>query len=723
MKTKSQFKLLTVCICMAQQSYALELIKDQDLGSVTGQDGIIITHEISKAEVNQVNWYDPNPISNTKMGLGLHHVKIEGIKQKPIISTFAMDVGATEKGAGLRLEASVDPLQLKADLNIVKNNCNEAPCVQSKQNLGELGIDMKSPFNLVLRTTSGLFNKDSKTHINFQLKNTSISHSLNSNSLILNDFNFNFEGEGYMYVDAKEGVVLATSNGIEGIDKNTVNLNKVGNNPGVNIDFRYSTPSNERKNIIRMGASGAVTNAKIFLNADQAGIKNFGTPSRSSSSTSYSELGSGGLHFGVAADFLSKGHAALKPGQMPTTLEIGHTGTGSYAIEFSRLRALTQQANASINFGDIYINTIQKAKTLDFVINKNMQDTLAKASPILAQTLNNTTEGGDFALIAIRGMDFQTIASRARFISQTAPANNDTGTWGIGIPIYNLNANLALTGATYGTEHKKGISYNLMASTDGYGVDGPKGPSTTSMILIDGHNGVHGEAVNYYAGLRNIDTFIESQGVIGYEDEGIYVRADKLLFAANAEIAVGQLPGSKYNCASSVSAKCNGVIADDIFAKKEDVLNTLAFKLDGKGELMIIPGVESINATPETNFLSLKANFEFTPLTESSPEYLGSYISLSTEDTIAGVTKKSSLNLNKLQGHVGLNGQIYLKENAVALDTQVQLNYKSTLSNRGHGVPFKAEMAMSPSGTIMQKIADIAITGGTLRSTLGITPR
>ncbi len=36
--------------------------------------------------------------------------------------------------------------------------------------------------------------------------------------------------------------------------------------------------------------------------------------------------------------------------------------------------------------------------------------------------------------------------------------------------------------------------------------------------------------------------------MIGYEDEGIYIRADHLLVAAKAELAIGQLPGSKYNC-------------------------------------------------------------------------------------------------------------------------------------------------------------------------------
>src|SRR5690606_8365093 len=136
-----------------------------------------------------------------------------------------------------------------------------------------------------------------------------------------------------------------------------------------------------------------------------------------------------------------------------TTLEIGHTGKGSHAIEFSNLRQLTTRAadgtlhkkNAYIDFGDIYINTIT-TKTLDFIVNENIQKTLAVTSPILKQTLTNAAIPKDVVLIAIRGMDFQSIAAKARIISDNSlqKLNGSGGTWGIGIPIYNLNANVAL---------------------------------------------------------------------------------------------------------------------------------------------------------------------------------------------------------------------------------------------------------------------------------------
>ncbi len=46
--------------------------------------------------------------------------------------------------------------------------------------------------------------------------------------------------------------------------------------PAFNIDLRYGTDGGAQRNLIGMGASGAVTNARVALNANQDGIKDFG---------------------------------------------------------------------------------------------------------------------------------------------------------------------------------------------------------------------------------------------------------------------------------------------------------------------------------------------------------------------------------------------------------------------------------------------------------------
>lgn len=759
MKKIAQLNFLTACIVLAQHAYALELITEHDLSNVTGQDGIVITHEISKATAEKINWYDPNPDTNKKMGIGLHNFNMDAKSGQSIKSQLEFDVGATNQGAGIRVAASISPFTATADLNLVRINCG-SPCVQSPtslrtqgtqilNSLGQIGLSTSTPLSVVLQTKAGLFNQNETAYIDFRLQNATLSHKLGSNSLILNDFNFNFAGLGYMYVAADEGLVLTTKNATQDhyidlgrvADTSEVAAGRAATNPGVNIDLRYNTPNNERKNIMRMGASGAVTNARLAVSGDQSNIANFdignkaanGHPVRETKTAQgYSNLvGDGGMHLALAADFTNETDANLPSNMSPTTLEIGHTGKGSHAIEFSKLRPLTTRdannrlhgKNAYIDFGNIYFNTIT-AQELEFIVNDNLKQILGEPNNEIKQVLSRAQLGNDYAFIAVRGFDFQSIAAKARFISDNSlPAlTGDGGAWGIGIPVYNLNANVALRGTTYGTAGNKGIAYNVMVSTQGYGIDAKTGlPSTTSIMLIDGAPGRHGDAVNYYAGFRNIDAFIESNGVIGYENEGIHIYADKFLMAASAELAIGQLPGSKYNCTTE-AALCGAYVAHDSFAKRDDVLTNISFRLDGSGQLLIIPGVDPTSASPDTNFLSYEGKFRFRPLTEEEiddPLNIGSYFRVSNEDIDAGGSLQvSAFNFNRIQGELGLKGKIRLSADTVVMDNQVNFNPSRNIADA-----FRTNFAMQRNDEKMQKIADIALTGGTMRSTLGIKPR
>src|SRR5690606_31725069 len=130
-KTTMKLNVLAVCICLAQHGYALEQIDEQSLSNMTGQDGIVITHEVSRVKIEQANWYDPNPAANVQMGLGLHNAQFDGVENKPILSQLEFDVGATPTGAGIRLAASVSPFTATADLMLVKNTCTSNPCQQA----------------------------------------------------------------------------------------------------------------------------------------------------------------------------------------------------------------------------------------------------------------------------------------------------------------------------------------------------------------------------------------------------------------------------------------------------------------------------------------------------------------------------------------------------------------------------------------------------------------
>ncbi len=397
MKKTTKLKLLTICIFLAQHSYALEPLNDSSLSTVTGQDGISITHEVSKVTVDQVNWVD---YTNTgSMKLGLHTVEVKGLDNSTIKSTLDFDVGTTDRGTGVKIQASISPFQATiANLMLL---CGAADCATASQNLGALSLSTISPLQVYLQTSAGLFNRDEIAHLNFQFQNGTLGYGLNGQWLTLKDFNFNFSADGYLYLDQNDGIALTTKsrdgqtdhivNLTPATDLTNVDASRTGaKNPGVNIDVRYGSDPNNQKNIIRMGASGAVTNGKIFFNANQTGLAEFNSVNRESANltettktaTGYEFAGAGGLHLGIAADFTRKGNALLGANDKPTTLEIGQTGHGSYAFEFSNLSPLTirnstvvsdlNQRNAYIDFGDIYINTAQ-VKTLSFIVNENVK--------------------------------------------------------------------------------------------------------------------------------------------------------------------------------------------------------------------------------------------------------------------------------------------------------------------------------------------------------------
>ena len=756
-----KLNLLTLCICAANQSYALQALNDQILSDVTGQDGISITHEASKVDIKQLNWVDPAEVGKTPIKLGLHNIDVKTATGYNNIKTkLDFDVGTTQlangtQGVGIQLSASVSPFTATAAqiMLMCSPNCATG---ETDQNLGSFKLSTISPFEVYLATTNGLFNRDSKVHLDFKLQNASISYGQNNQDLTLKDFNFNLSADGYLYIDETEGVVL-TSKGSVGDnivvlgrveDKTDVHDSRVGNatNPGLNVDLRYGSVNSTHRNLIRIGASGALTNGKIALNADQTGVAKFNTVNRVNgnvqenevvASAGYGFKNAGGLHLNVSADFTRAGNSLLGA-STPTTFELGHTGTGSYAIEFSNLSPLNVRTstdpnsainsqNAYIDFGQIYINNI-RTNSMGFVVNDQIKTILGAQNYELIYNPSPTGNASNMAFIAVRGLDFQAIARKARFISDNSIAVNNTneGTWGLGIPIYNLNANAAFFAKKYtntiGTV-KDGLGYDIAVSTDGYGEDSQGNPKTTSIIVIDGAMSKHGEEVNYYTGLRNIDSYFKANGVIGFNENEIYIKADSLLFAANAEIAIGQLPGALYNCPAGVDSCAKEVVPINNFAKKDDVLASIAFMLDGKGELFIIPGLEAVGGTPQSNYLSFKSNFEFNTLSStdlSNESKKGSFISLSNTDSNGTTTKTSSFNLNKMQGHLGLNGKIHMQKDSVVIDNQVQFNHKALAG--GQGTAFRTEVALSPTST-MQKVADIAITGGAMRSTLGITPR
>ena len=190
-----KLNLLTLCICAANQSYALQALNDQILSDVTGQDGISITHEASKVDIKQLNWVDPAEVGKTPIKLGLHNIEVKTATGYNNIKTkLDFDVGTTQlangtQGVGIQLSASVSPFTATAAqiMLMCSPNCATG---ETDQNLGSFKLSTISPFEVYLATTNGLFNRDSKVHLDFKLQNASISYGQNNQDLTLKDFNF-----------------------------------------------------------------------------------------------------------------------------------------------------------------------------------------------------------------------------------------------------------------------------------------------------------------------------------------------------------------------------------------------------------------------------------------------------------------------------------------------------------------------------------------------------
>ncbi|MDR9778075.1 hypothetical protein RJJ65_36685, partial [Rhizobium hidalgonense] len=169
-------------------------------------------------------------------------------------------------------------------------------------------------------------------------------------------------------------------------------------------------------------------------------------------------IGSTGIAARMYAEFTKSGDAMLTGGGQASTLEIGGAGNNTYGFEFGELSPLVVGSpnRAYFDSGNVYLNLTD---TKQLLMPQNAALNAAKfgangtvtSAADYTQTINNsTTNINPYALVlAIRGMDFQAISKRGRFTSTpgNAPANTFTGgesnTWGLGLPFYNVNANLA----------------------------------------------------------------------------------------------------------------------------------------------------------------------------------------------------------------------------------------------------------------------------------------
>ncbi|MEF9957032.1 MAG: hypothetical protein RR767_07515 [Acinetobacter sp.] len=506
------------------------------------------------------------------------------------------------------------------------------------------------------------------------------------------------------------------------------------------------------KGLIRVGASGRIVDGTLQIRGISAagkinptdnnltnthelnnvlGFANQGATTAASSTV----IGSSGIGFRMRGSFTNVGDQMLTGAKVgkPTTLEIGGAGNDSYGFEFSNLTPLISGSaeRAYFDSGDIFLNL---ANTQTIRLPENSVLRTARFGGIAGQYLTNANDYiqkihndaiNPYSLIlAIRGMNFQALSRQGRFTSSTgiSTANaftNQTNNWGLALPIYNLNANLATyaksyTGDVYGLTNgivikstvtdSQRLGLALALSTEGRDASGSK---TTSIMVIDGSpvstNG--NKPTDYYLGLRNIDMLLRGYGSMGFENGNVNLTMPDLLMVMSAELAAGYLPGAKYKSYAYTSPLDN-------FKLTNDVLLGIKIKLLGDIGFALIPN----NATADGNALTIVGDYK---LTDGA---------IQLSDPVDG----SMMGLDNISGKIRFNNSIVIGKNTTdyTVDKQgnVAFNYALNFNpDKDPNEVFRVKdinfYPPNSSNTTGQRLGEMVMTGGRLSSSLTLTPR
>ena len=580
------------------------------------------------------------------------------------------------------------------------------------------------------------------------------------------------------------------------------NVNNTNNNTRYAVTADTKSPTGA-VGLIRVGASGRMVNGSLQVRGlESAGRSNptiavgqYGNPNNTNilgtanngagaSALGGNIMGNSGIAFRMKADFTTDtdmmldtnmdGTLSSAEKSNATTLEIGGAGLNTYGFEFGNLTGLQSGTRGSFDSGNVYINLVD-TKSVLLPANYMFQTSrfggtsgsyLTSASDYTQNIHTGTSNTNPYSmLIAIRGAEFQAISRRGRFTNSATynPASgyqpiiehdgsntttNKLNTWGLALPFYNLNANLAMYGTTadastvytydmsgnkavVGTGQTPRLGFSLAMSTDGIDRNGSfvaQGNKTTSILVIDGgdndNNSANGiQPTDYYMGLRNIDMLLKGRGTIGVEKGSLNLSLKDMLIVMSAELAAGYLPGSKYKtCAQNASAIgcANGSTApSDNFALKDDVLVGLKLRLGGNIDFSLIPNSE-YKSDGSGNSLNIVGDFELT----------GSNNTIQISDPVDG----STLGLDNLTGKMSFNNAIVVGrdssgEGMVGFNTGLTFNPSGTNgigtdADKIAGV-FRARdiNLYPPTSGAGARLGEMVLTGGRLSSQLGIIPR
>ena len=709
-------------------TYALQALDDDALSGVNGQDGLLVNVQYDQVEIDKAYWEDrTGSAANVDTALRgyANNLSITGTDLGATIKVDVNSTGVNQAGIDLEVSSVYGTIAAQS-FNICDGN--GANCGAS---LGGLTIQSSEPATLKFSTTNGLFNQNSSAELTLALRNLNIyitqADAAVRNQLILKDFNFNFFGKGAIWVDGVNGFQLAA----EGAG-NYIDLLRVADpvyagktKPGLNIELMYKGNAGAgvfnttgAQGVIRLGASGRALDSRlVFRGIDARNATDnllgfsFSGADVAGSGTNATVMGSTGLALRLKADFTNTNDNA---GGQESTLELGHAGNNAYGFEFSNLKPLLVRKSitgaaplnpdrASFDTGNVYLN-LANTKRLQMPLNTVLNNAQLGTGKITttadySHLVHDTATNPNTLVTAVRGLEFQAVSRRGRFLVSNDVLSSDPGwidpnagktnTWGLGLPIYNLNTNIAVYGTTLGTAERLGFSLGL--STQGVNATGDK---STSILVIDGAPNPNdsGNPISYYFGLRNIDMLITAYGTVGLENDKININMPKLLIAASMQVATGYLPGAKY-------ATGNNFAPLDNFLKDDDVLFGLNLKLDGSMDLNLIPGGNTL----ATNRLGFQ----------------GSYLINSGAIQIVDPIDKSILGLDNISGRIAFDNAIKINKDSVDFNFGLTFN-----PSRSPTEVFRVrDINFYPANGAAQRLGEMVITGGTLNSSMNIIPR
>lgn len=516
------------------------------------------------------------------------------------------------------------------------------------------------------------------------------------------------------------------------------------------LDPTTNSPSGS-KGLIRVGASGRMVNASLqfrgfsVANADKDKDVLGYASSSSGAKTTNNVMGNSGIAFRMKTEFTRDGDSMLGSDGQATTLEIGGAGLNAYGFEFSNLTGLSRNDRASFDTGNVYLNLVD-SKMLKLPENTVFQnsrfgngDKLTSSSDYIQYIHNQTSGLNPYSVVmALRGAEFQSISRRGRFTTSAGMEQSNLFTdsglsneWGLALPFYNLNANLAMYGtkvkatdanyytisgdnitknkvATSGDTARLGLS--LAMSTEGHNATGSK---TTSIMVIDGgtDKGTH-TATDYYMGLRNIDMLLTGNGNMGVENGSVNFSLQNMLIVMSAEVAAGYLPGTTYKTCklNSAAAGCasSGTAPINSFVQPDDVLFGVKLRVGGDVDFSLIPN----NSVDDGSRLSIAGELALK----------GDKNTIQISDPQNG----STVGFDHITGKLGFNNAIVVSKDQISGNGQVGFNTK-LIFNPDHttdGVFRVRDINFYPPTTGSgARLGELAITGGRISSEFNIIPR